>query len=118
MILPNSWVDRIFTKLTLTYGRAFLNQYEGLDIPMVKSDWAVELGGFYDKPNAIAHALANLPDKPVNVRQFRALCHTLPPEIFKALPPPKRTPEEMAKIHAMLNEVRSKFTSLTHPEKD
>jgi len=109
--LPVAWVDRIFAKLTLTYGRAFLSQYEGIDMHMVKVDWATELAGFQNNPSAIKHGLENLPkDRPPNVLQFRAICRTTPPPIFKSLPSPTADPE---KVRALIAELKSKFTATT-----
>ncbi len=107
--LPESWVDRIFAKLTLAYGRAFLSQYEGIDMKMVKTDWAHELAGFVDKPDSIKFGLENLPnDRPPNVLQFRAICRRAPAPVFKALPAPKGDPE---KVRQLIAELKSKFTT-------
>lgn len=87
MSLPSPWVDRIFDKLTLTYGQAFLRRWQDLDIQAVKDDWAHELSGFQQSPQAITYALQNLPvDKPPTVLEFRAICRSRPPEVFTALP--------------------------------
>ena len=76
MSLPAAWVDRIFEKLTLVYGQAFLRRWDGLDLTAVKADWAHELRGFAQAPNAVAHGLAHLPTEgqPPTVLQFRQLC--------------------------------------------
>ena len=88
MSLPLMWVDKIFAKLTLVYGREFLSRWEGLTIADVKTDWAHEMAGFAENPQAIAHALQNLPsDKPPNVYQFRSIARSLPPK-QAALPAP------------------------------
>lgn len=87
MSLPSPWVDRIFDKLTLTYGQAFLRRWQDLDIQAVKEDWAHELSGFQQSPQAITYALQNLPvEKPPTVLEFRAICRSRPPEVFVALP--------------------------------
>ena len=79
MSLPIAWVDKIFMKLTLVYGAEFLRRWEGVSVSDVKTDWSHELAGFDENPEAIAHALQNLPsDKPPNVFQFRAIARTLP----------------------------------------
>lgn len=107
MSLPTPWIDKIFAKLSLVYGRAFFGQYEGLDMQDVKADWAHELSGFERMPEAIAYGLKHLPmDKPPNVLQFRALCRKLPPPEFKALPAPKADQE---KVRAMLDGLRERM---------
>lgn len=83
MSLPAAWVDRLFDKLTLTYGQAFLRRWQDLDLNAVKSDWSHELSGFAEHPDAIAWALQNLPlDQPPTVLQFRAIARRAPsPEV-------------------------------------
>ena len=90
MSLPTKWVDAIFTKLGLAYGRDFLGRWEGLPIAAVKTDWSECLKGFVDHPASIAFALANLPDsKPPTAQEFRALCRQAPVFAKEALPAPK-----------------------------
>jgi len=77
MSLPETWVDRIFTKLSLVYGHQFLSRWDGLALADVKADWAHELRGFAQNPNAIAYALEHLPPgKPPTVLEFRAICNS------------------------------------------
>jgi hypothetical protein len=108
MSIPTPWIDRIFEKMTLVYGRAFVARWDdcGLPIEAVKADWAHELAGFDKWPEAIAHALQNLPhDRPPTVLQFRDLCRKAPPKALPRLPEPKANPErvraEIAKLRAM-----------------
>lgn len=91
--LPMPWVDRIFTKLTLIYGRDFMARWEGLEVADVKADWAHELAGFQRFPDGIKHAIEHLPPgKPPTVREFRELARKAPPPEFKALPAPQADP--------------------------
>lgn len=109
MSLPIPWIDRIFEKLTLTYGRDFVGRWEqaGVAAADVKADWAHELAGFESWPEAIAHALSHLPpDRPPTVLQFRDLCRRAPPKQHPQLPAPRADPErvkaELAKARAAL----------------
>jgi len=109
MSLPATWIDRIFTKLTLVYGREFLARWDSAGVPIeaVKADWAHELEGFDQWPEAIAHALKNLPpERPPTVLQFRELCRKAPPKPLPALPEPKANPErvraELAKLRMIV----------------
>ena len=63
MSLPLPWIDKIFEKLTIVYGRDFIGRWEGLEISDVKTDWGHELSGFENWPGAISHALATLPPR-------------------------------------------------------
>lgn len=103
MSLPLPWVDKIFEKLTLVYGQAFLARWRDLDLDAVKHDWAHELAGFEAHPAAIAHALQALPpDKPPTVLQFRDLARKAPlPELPRLESPPAdaaRVAAELARL--------------------
>ena len=103
MALPLPWVDRIFEKLALVYGQAFLARWRDLDLDAVKADWAHELAGFEQHPQAIAHALQSLPpEKPPTVLQFRELARRAPlPELPRLASPPadaERVAAELAKL--------------------
>lgn len=87
--LPMSWVDRIFTKLALIYGRRWAACWDGLDIAAVKADWAHELASFTTWPEALAYALSNLPpDRPPTVLEFRAIARRAPQKAGPIMLPP------------------------------
>ncbi len=91
--LPLAWVEKVFRKLTVVYGRDFMARWEGQEINDVIEDWAEELAGFVNWPEAIAWALKNLPDsKPPTVLEFRALCFKAPKPERLALPEPAADP--------------------------
>lgn len=96
MSLPTTWIDRIFDKLTLTYGQAFLRQWADIDLNAVKSDWAHELSGFERHPKAIAWALQNLPERPPTVLSFKFLARRSPPDELPRLEMPKADPDRVA----------------------
>lgn len=97
MSLPMPWVEKIFKKLTLVYGRDFLSRWEGVSISDVKTDWAHELTGFDANPKAIAHALQNLPiDKPPTVYQFRTIAYKCPSDAVVFIDQPKASAERIA----------------------
>lgn len=105
MSLPTKWIDKIFEKLTLIYGRDFTSRYDHISITDVKTEWGGFLSGFIDHPEAIAFALDNLPDTKVpNVLEFRALCRQAPKFSSALLPAPKADPgvvtEQLRKMTA------------------
>lgn len=117
MSLPTAWVDRIFEKLTLTYGQSFLRRWSDIDLNAVKSDWAHELSGFVAHPKAIAWALQNLPlDGPPTVLQFKFLARRAPPDELPRLEAPKADPERVAEELAKLAPVIAK--PFARPNKD
>lgn len=89
MALPLPWVDRIFDKLMLVYGRDFTGRWDGLPMASVKTDWAHELSGFEAHPEAIKHALLSInPARPPTVLEFRQLAANAPKMAAIELPPP------------------------------
>lgn len=97
MSLPTTWVDKIFDKLTLTYGQQFLRRWQDIDLNAVKSDWAHELSGYERFPKAIAYALQHLPvDKPPTVLEFRAMARRTPADEAPRLEAPKADPSLIA----------------------
>ena len=74
---PNaSRIDRLFAKLSVRYGDAFLRQWSGAAPELVKADWAEVLDGVDDR--AIAYALRYLPASPPNAIAFREICRRAP----------------------------------------
>jgi hypothetical protein len=89
MPLAESWVDRLFARLTLRYGTAFMRQYGDLDPSLVKADWSHVLAQMPGE--AIRQALENLPDTgPVTAMQFRSICNRAPGPDAPRLPEPVR----------------------------
>ncbi|HEY4083424.1 MAG TPA: hypothetical protein VGM81_22265 [Burkholderiaceae bacterium] len=89
MSLPERWIERIFARLLVRYGAAWLRMWEGVDVDALKADWATHLAGYADKPSVLTHALENLPaDKPPTVAQFALLCRSAPQYAIKRLPAP------------------------------
>lgn len=106
MSLPAPWVDKIFAKLALAYGRDFLARWEGLEIADVKADWAHELGGFAVQPEAIAYALQHPPVKAPTVIEFRAICRQAPAPEAPRLEAPKADPARVAEAMQKLAPLR------------
>lgn len=44
--LPDSWVEKLFTRLATMYGNKFLDMWKGLDLEAVKSAWGEDLAGY------------------------------------------------------------------------
>lgn len=100
-MLPESWVDSLFARLLVRYGADWSRRWDGIDMAAVKSDWAAELGGFATRPDAIRHALDNLPaDRSPTVAQFRALCIAAPQYAPPQLPAPKADAALVASVKA------------------
>lgn len=95
-------VDVIFTKLSLYYGRDFLSRWEGLDLALVKDDWAYELRGITKQ--SVMYALQNLPARAPHVGEFRQIALRAPAAPAPRLEAP-RMDREVVRKH--LAEARS-----------
>jgi hypothetical protein len=104
MSLPDSFVDRIFARLAVRYGAKWLRLWEGLDMAVVKADWAEVLDGFESHPESLGYALRYLPtDHPPTALQFRDLCRKAPvmatvPKLEAPKADPKRVKELLARM--------------------
>lgn len=100
MPLPISWIEHLFTKLTVRYGTAFQRQYADLDIAAVKLDWADMLGGL-DGPS-LSYGLRYLPMAPLNAMQFRDICRRAPAPEVPRLSAPDIKPDP-ARVKAIMS---------------
>jgi hypothetical protein len=102
MSLPTSWVDRIFEKLALVYGRDFTERYSGLSPAAVKAEWGRELALCARRPECIAYALDNLPvgAKPPTSIEFRALCAKAPVYDVPKLAAPRADDAKVSEVLA------------------
>ena len=116
MSLPTQVVDRLFDRLTATYGRDFTARWEGLDGNAVKSSWGHELAGYAGCLGSIAWALENLPQRPPNVIEFRAICRLAPAKAQPALPSPPADPARVAAELAKLAPARAAADGATDPK--
>ena len=105
MTLPRKWVDEIFARLSVRYGKSFMNRWEGLDIELVKDDWAEELAGFHQWPEAIKYAFDHMDsEKPPTVSAFKDLARKAPPKQVAALEAPT---VDQKKMNKALVEIKS-----------
>lgn len=115
-VLPLAWVERIFSRLDNIYGNDFTGKFsrvvdgQEIGLPSAMQVWAEELGTFSDWPEAIAHALKHLPERPPNAIQFRELCRHAPArsngQMITQQPTAEdreRAKENIRKIREMLN---------------
>lgn len=106
MSLPLPAVDRLFARLTATYGKQFLSLYEGLDANAIKTSWAHELSGYANRLSDVAWALENLPERAPNAIEFRNLCRKAPTPENIPLPAapadPGRVRAELAKMKPLV----------------
>lgn len=102
--LPSAWVDRIFAKLTARFGRDFLSRWEGIDLNIVKADWADELAGYQNRPDAIKYALEHIKGNAPTVNDFKELANRAPVDGLLKLPAPKANRDVIEKAIALARE--------------
>lgn len=44
--IPDSWVERLFTRLATMYGNKFLDMWKGINLQAVKTAWGEDLAGY------------------------------------------------------------------------
>ena len=104
---PNaSRIDRLFAKLSVRYGDAFLRQWSGGNPELVKADWAEVLDGVDDR--SIVYALRYLPASPPNAIAFREICRRAPePEQARIAGPTVRPdPARVRQLIASVSEAK------------
>lgn len=107
MSLPMPWVEKIFTKLVLTFGREFTARWDEASLLDVKNDWAHELRGFAQNPQALAFGLEHcVSGKPPTVHEFKAACQRRPDPLPAALldvplADPQRVAAELARCGSL-----------------
>ena len=101
-------IDRLFERLSMTYGIAWDNSIGTAPLNEIKSFWMNQLSGFMQSKEsmmAISWALNHLPERPPNLVQFKNLCYQAPAVERPQLPSPPADPErvkqEFAKLGAM-----------------
>lgn len=96
-LLPPAWVDRLFGRLAVRYGSAWLRMWEGLDMAAVKADWAQQLAGMHlpEHEHMLKYGVEHLPpERPPTAPQFRAICMLAPAYLPRpALEGPKFQPD-------------------------
>ena len=100
MSLPIAAIERLFDRLSMTYGVEFKNKWSGFPVNEVKTHWSHELSVFADNLNAIGWALQNLPDRCPNLIEFKSLCKQAPRPTTIALDAPKAPVEVVDKVLA------------------
>lgn len=85
-------IDRLFKRLSATYGARWDSSLGNTPVNDVKTVWAHELDAFKNSLHRVAWALENLPERCPNVIEFKNLCRSAPAPDELALPEPKADP--------------------------
>lgn len=101
-------IDRLFHRLSATYGADWDRSLGQTPINDAKTVWAHELSPFKNSLNRLAWALENLPERCPNVIVFKKLCQSAPVPDAPALPEPKADPKRVAEELAKLAPLRQR----------
>ena len=106
-------IDKLFLRLSNTYGSFWDSMWALNDIAEVKELWAHELRYYSDNLDVYKWALEHLPERPPNLIQFKKLLSEAPPIPQKYIPPAPGVPmpEEIKKKIDLL---RKQFTGENH----
>jgi hypothetical protein len=107
MSLPLKAIDRLFDRLTATYGREWVSRWEGLDQNAIKTMWSHELAVYANHLEDIAWALEHLPPRAPNVIEFKQLCKSAPrreevPKLSAPMADPALVNAELEKLRDIL----------------
>ena len=101
-------IDRLFERLSMTYGIAWDNSIGTAPLNEIKSFWLHELSGFMQSKESmmsISWALNHLPERPPNLVQFKNLCYQAPaiekPQLDAPPADPVRVRKELEKLASL-----------------
>jgi hypothetical protein len=72
--LPEAWVERLFERMLLTYGRKFTDQWAAADTDALTAHWSQELAGFGGDELSRGLAALETRDWPPTLPEFKRMC--------------------------------------------
>jgi hypothetical protein len=100
-------INRLFWRLSNTYGVSWDSMWSLNEINEIKELWVSELQNFSIED--FRWALDHLPEKPPNLIQFKKLLKDAPEPFKQYLPPPKGVPIP-PEIKEKIDSLRKQFT--------
>lgn len=106
--LRDEWIERLFQRFEDYYGAKWAAQYGDFPRDRVKRTWAEELGGFADKPEAIASALESQKTNPFppTLPEFLMLCREAARRIGDNKPAPLALGHTLSDAEIAVNKAR------------
>lgn len=110
--IPIAWVESLFKRMAVTYGKHFADQWRGLDTTAIKRHWGIELGKL--KREELTHGVQQLAgrDWPPTLPEFVKMCRppAAAPMLASHAPVTPAGPCKAATPAARARELLSQFT--------
>lgn len=103
--LPERWVEQLFRRMLLSYGKKFTDQWGGADTAELIAYWSMEMGGYSGQEIARGLKAMEARDWPPSLPEFKKMCRP-PVDALKAYY------EAMAGIQAR---AKGEFGTWSHP---
>ena len=72
--MPRTWIERLFDKMLLSYGKKFTDQWMGADPDKLIAHWADELATFSREELSRGYAALEARDWPPSLPEFKRMC--------------------------------------------
>lgn len=72
--IPHNWIERLFDKMLLDYGRKFTDQWGGADPDKLIAHWSTSLAGYTRDELARGAAALDKRDWPPTLPEFKRMC--------------------------------------------
>lgn len=73
-VLPLTWIEALFDRMSLSYGRKFTEQWDGIDPKKLKDHWAQELACMSRAELSRGYKALATRDWPPTLPEFKKLC--------------------------------------------
>lgn len=114
-VLPDSWIEKVFSRMSSMYGTLFSDRWRDCDLNDVKAAWAEELAGFSDNPECYGLALKAMVEEckfPPTLPEFFALCRNSYSRIKLVELEYKLSPEEIERNKERAHQLRQMVEQL------
>lgn len=103
--LPRNWIEKLFDKMLLSYGKKFTDQWMGADPNKLIAHWAEELASFTGDELKRGYMALEVRDWPPSLPEFKKMCR----------PPMDPTVAYYEAVNGLVERERGKVGTWTHP---
>lgn len=117
--LPDAWIDRLFMRFAVLYGKHWLDMWAGIPMEQVKAAWASELASV--PAERFGPALQAVGKFPPTLPEFVALCKPQPPipspAYHRALLPSQKGAPPSAEVQREIDTLLAGWGGRSDPKK-